>query len=39
MQKKSKGRILSITRICGYCGKHGKIDPVGTDEIDPVKTA
>lgn len=20
MQKKSKGRILSITRICGYCG-------------------
>lgn len=20
-------------------GKHGKIDPVGTDEIDPVKTA
>ena len=21
------------------CGKHGKIDPVGTDEIDPVKTA
>ena len=22
-----------------YFGKHGKIDPVGTDEIDPVKTA
>lgn len=22
-----------------YAGKHGKIDPVGTDEIDPVKTA
>ena len=22
-----------------YDGKHGKIDPVGTDEIDPVKTA
>lgn len=22
-----------------YIGKHGKIDPVGTDEIDPVKTA
>lgn len=22
-----------------YVGKHGKIDPVGTDEIDPVKTA
>ena len=22
-----------------YTGKHGKIDPVGTDEIDPVKTA
>ena len=24
---------------CGKAGKHGKIDPVGTDEIDPVKTA
>lgn len=23
----------------GEFGKHGKIDPVGTDEIDPVKTA
>lgn len=23
----------------GIIGKHGKIDPVGTDEIDPVKTA
>ena len=23
----------------GSTGKHGKIDPVGTDEIDPVKTA
>lgn len=23
----------------GQYGKHGKIDPVGTDEIDPVKTA
>ena len=23
----------------GHAGKHGKIDPVGTDEIDPVKTA
>lgn len=22
-----------------HYGKHGKIDPVGTDEIDPVKTA
>ena len=22
-----------------HIGKHGKIDPVGTDEIDPVKTA
>ena len=22
-----------------FPGKHGKIDPVGTDEIDPVKTA
>ena len=25
--------------IMGSGGKHGKIDPVGTDEIDPVKTA
>ena len=25
--------------IVGTAGKHGKIDPVGTDEIDPVKTA
>lgn len=28
-------RILYID----ISGKHGKIDPVGTDEIDPVKTA
>ena len=26
-------------RFLKACGKHGKIDPVGTDEIDPVKTA
>ena len=26
-------------RIADDRGKHGKIDPVGTDEIDPVKTA
>lgn len=25
--------------LFGIDGKHGKIDPVGTDEIDPVKTA
>lgn len=25
--------------ILWLLGKHGKIDPVGTDEIDPVKTA
>ena len=25
--------------VCPLPGKHGKIDPVGTDEIDPVKTA
>ena len=25
--------------ICSLSGKHGKIAPVGTDEIDPVKTA
>jgi len=28
-----------IKVLCTYSGKHGKIDPVGTDEIDPVKTA
>ena len=29
-----------LGRDCvGVIGKHGKIDPVGTDEIDPVKTA
>ena len=27
------------TRFDESDGKHGKIDPVGTDEIDPVKTA
>ena len=26
-------------RELSLIGKHGKIDPVGTDEIDPVKTA
>lgn len=31
-------RILQIKYLNGI-GKHGKIDPVGTDEIDPVKTA
>lgn len=25
--------------VMKLAGKHGKIDPVGTDEIDPVKTA
>lgn len=28
-----------FTERVGLNGKHGKIDPVGTDEIDPVKTA
>ena len=28
-----------LNRIHPIFGKHGKIDPVGTDEIDPVKTA
>ena len=28
-----------IKRLEALDGKHGKIDPVGTDEIDPVKTA
>ena len=27
------------TTLFSHNGKHGKIDPVGTDEIDPVKTA
>ena len=31
---------LNISRnTLRQAGKHGKIDPVGTDEIDPVKTA
>jgi len=41
-----KNRFVSIaygyvhdTDIAKDIGKHGKIDPVGTDEIDPVKTA
>lgn len=36
------GRITvngSIAQFSAKLGKHGKIDPVGTDEIDPVKTA
>lgn len=32
-------RWNSYMRCNFRCGKHGKIDPVGTDEIDPVKTA
>lgn len=28
-----------VLMVVGMIGKHGKIDPVGTDEIDPVKTA
>lgn len=28
-----------VTVAAMFDGKHGKIDPVGTDEIDPVKTA
>ena len=31
--------MRSTFSILFYIGKHGKIDPVGTDEIDPVKTA
>lgn len=31
--------VLTEMEINDACGKHGKIDPVGTDEIDPVKTA
>ena len=30
---------MSRTDKKSFFGKHGKIDPVGTDEIDPVKTA
>lgn len=30
---------LRFDEILDLFGKHGKIDPVGTDEIDPVKTA
>ena len=29
----------TISYFFAIFGKHGKIDPVGTDEIDPVKTA
>ena len=32
LRRLKQGDILIV-------GKHGKIDPVGTDEIDPVKTA
>lgn len=32
-------RSLQNYRDNRQIGKHGKIDPVGTDEIDPVKTA
>lgn len=32
--------LLAYTLLISFhIGKHGKIDPVGTDEIDPVKTA
>lgn len=45
--KKSSGNMIFISfaafSLCQqtmkFTGKHGKIDPVGTDEIDPVKTA
>ena len=30
---------MDNVRMEQVIGKHGKIDPVGTDEIDPVKTA
>lgn len=31
--------IKVVSPLVVHDGKHGKIDPVGTDEIDPVKTA
>lgn len=31
--------LIYIFHLLDLHGKHGKIDPVGTDEIDPVKTA
>ena len=34
-----QGRTVELTMSVDLSGKHGKIDPVGTDEIDPVKTA
>lgn len=34
-----KRKTTAMDASCDYVGKHGKIDPVGTDEIDPVKTA
>ena len=34
-----RGGWISNSALYMIFGKHGKIDPVGTDEIDPVKTA
>ena len=36
---KKSGKCPVKIRVTYNRGKHGKIDPVGTDEIDPVKTA
>ena len=34
-----KDKAHFVYELLHNAGKHGKIDPVGTDEIDPVKTA
>lgn len=39
MRKQKLTRITRNFSDFDIHGKHGKIDPVGTDEIDPVKTA
>ena len=39
MEIKLIKRELKNGRTSLVFGKHGKIDPVGTDEIDPVKSA
>ena len=35
----SRVKFGDVVKDVKINGKHGKIDPVGTDEIDPVKTA
>ena len=39
ISKRSLQNYRDNRQIPYTTGKHGKIDPVGTDEIDPVKTA